>query len=186
MDAFCFSFLSSRESGIYRGRGQAAQNSRFSGIVSSRALWALLHSPCENRESVDRGAWRCGIGDSQRGLLRGRGTSFPSFKSLSCYSLNSEFVFDKPQSVIRTGILHIALVVGGDVLHQLSAAVIAGELYGCTRSSSSLMSTLGREEVPYAVVQSHSCLHFLFLLLSLFRFWGSRSCPPIPASTQNS
>ena len=36
-------------------------------------------------------------------------------------------MFDKPQSVIRTGILHIALVVGGDVLHQLSVAVIAGE-----------------------------------------------------------
>ena len=76
------------------------------------------------------GRWRCGIGDSQRGLLWGRGTSFLSFKSLSCYSLNLEFVFDKPQSVIRTGILHIALVVGGDALHHLSVAVITGDLYG--------------------------------------------------------
>ena len=87
----------------------------------------LLHSPRENRGFVDKGAWRCGIGDSQRGLLWGGGTSFPSFKSLFSYLLNSEFVFDKPQSVIRTGILHIALVVGGDVLHHLSVAVIAGE-----------------------------------------------------------
>lgn len=84
-------------------------------------------------------------------------------------------MFDKPQSVIGTGILHIALVVGGDVLHHLSVAVIAGDLYGGTRLSSSLMSTLGREEVPYAVVQSHSCLHFLFLLSSLFWSWGNHS-----------
>ena len=55
LDASCFSFLSSRESEIYGGRGQAVQNSRFSGIVSSRALWTLLHSPCENRGFVDRG-----------------------------------------------------------------------------------------------------------------------------------
>ena len=39
-------------------------------------------------------------------------------------------MFDKPQSVIRTGFLHIALVVGGDALHHLSVAVIAGDLYG--------------------------------------------------------
>lgn len=90
----------------------------------------LLHSPRENRGFVDKGAWRCGIGDSQRGLLRGGGTSFPSFKSLFSYLLNSEFVFDKPQTVIRTGFLHIAFVVGGDVLHHLSVAVIAGDLYG--------------------------------------------------------
>ena len=54
----------------------------------------------------------------------------PSFKSLFSYLLNSEFVFDKPQSVIRTRILHIALVVGGDALHHLSVAVMAGDLYG--------------------------------------------------------
>ena len=33
------------------------------------------------------------------------------------------------------------------------------------------------EEVPHAVVQSHFCLHFLFLLLSLSQSWGSRSRP---------
>ena len=48
LDASVFSFLSSRESGIYRGRGQAAQNSRFSGIVSSRALRTLLPARIEN------------------------------------------------------------------------------------------------------------------------------------------
>lgn len=31
---------------------------------------------------------------------------------------------------IAVGVLHIALVVGGDVLHHLSVAVIAGDLYG--------------------------------------------------------
>ena len=98
-------------------------------------------SPCENRGFVDRG-----LGGAELVILRedfsgGEGTSFPSFKSLFSYLLNSEFVFDKPQSVIRTGILHIALVVGGDALHHLSVAVIAGDLYGGTRLSSSLMST---------------------------------------------
>ena len=33
------------------------------------------------------------------------------------------------------------------------------------------------EEAPHAVVQSHSCLHFLFLLLSISQSWGSRSRP---------
>ena len=166
--------LLARIGNLQRERAGGSEFSILRDCVFKSTSYA---SPCENRESVDRGAWRCGIGDSQRGLLRGRETSYPSFKSLFSYSLNSEFVFDKPQSVIRTGFLHIALVVGGDALHHLSVAVIAGDLYGCTRSSSSLMSTLGREEVPYAVVQSHSCLHFLFLLSSLFWFWGSRSCP---------
>lgn len=109
---------------------ERAGGSEFSILRDCVFKIILDASPCENRESVDRGAWRCGIGDSQRGLLRGRGTSFLSFKSLFSYSLNSEFVFDKPQSVIRTGILHIALVVGGDVLHHLSVAVMAGDLYG--------------------------------------------------------
>lgn len=71
----------------------------------------------------------------------GEGELLFHHSNLSCYSLNSEFVFDKPQSVIRTRILHIALVVGGDALHHLSVAVIAGDLYGCTCLSSSLMST---------------------------------------------
>lgn len=31
---------------------------------------------------------------------------------------------------IAVGVLHVALVVGGDVLHHLSVAVIAGDLYG--------------------------------------------------------
>ena len=41
------------------------------------------------------------------------------------------------------------------------------------------------EEVPHAVVQSHSCLHFLFLLLSISWSWGSRSRPQIPDPTFN-
>lgn len=85
LDAFCFSSLSSRESGIYGGegwrlrildsqrlpfgaswtlpascfpllarignlwrRGQAVQNSRFSGIASSRSFWTLLPARIEN------------------------------------------------------------------------------------------------------------------------------------------
>ena len=41
------------------------------------------------------------------------------------------------------------------------------------------------EEVPHAVVQSHSCLHFLFLLLSISQSCGSRSRPQIPDPTFN-
>lgn len=48
LDAFCFSFLSSRESGICDEEGGGAQNSRFSGIVSSRALRTLLPARIEN------------------------------------------------------------------------------------------------------------------------------------------
>lgn len=43
LDAFCFSFLSSRESGIYRGRGQAVQNSRFS---ETALFWSALEASC--------------------------------------------------------------------------------------------------------------------------------------------
>ena len=41
------------------------------------------------------------------------------------------------------------------------------------------------EEASHAVVQSHSCLHFLFLLLSLFWPCGSRSRLQIPDPTFN-
>lgn len=134
-----FLFSSPRENREFVTRGWSG--SEFSILRDCVFKSTSYASPCENRESVDRG-----LGGSELVILREDfsgegGTSFPSFKSLFSYLLNSEFVFDKPQSVIGTGILHIAFVVGGDVLHHLSVAVIAGDLYGCTRLSSSLMST---------------------------------------------
>ena len=81
-----FSLLA-RIGNLWRG-GRTVQNSRFSGIVSSGALWTLLHSPCENRGSVDRG-----LGGAELMILREDfsgegGTSFLSFKSLFSHSLN--------------------------------------------------------------------------------------------------
>lgn len=61
--SFLFSLLA-RIGNLWRG-GRAVQNSRFSGIVSSRALWTLLHSPCENRGFVDRG-----LGGAELVILR--------------------------------------------------------------------------------------------------------------------
>ena len=94
-------------------------------------------------------------------------------------------MFDKPQSVIRTGILHIALVVGGDALHHLSVAVIAGDLYGHAAElvldvhAGERGSPLCRRSISF--LSSFPVPPFVsFLVL------GKPFLPPIPASTQNS
>ena len=64
--------------------------------MSLRQLWAFLPSPCENRESVDRG-----LGGAEYVILRGgfsieEGNSF-SFAQISLllFVKFAEFVFDK-------------------------------------------------------------------------------------------